>query len=471
MNCSIHATKFDVSIMLRFTLDYKVKEGEDAYLNQTGTPMPAKDLIVVQVIAHRGDGTSTISPQNGGVVRDVPTVSLEKIGGRFHINTFVMKDGKDILSLNLSYSNENSIIGIENVSNPGQHLMLNGIVCGGKKKKNQRQHCVVLEQERRKLEKDGEPMPGRWSVTDPATGKEHILHDPTFFVNQLFELPDQIQFEFDTHMMGQRSPKALAPLIANCEARSLRNRAVWLYLDNMKMKVRSEASSTAVFAKAEELRGTKEWDQHARRTGARGQTLAEIGDPRIGLDPAPSRSVSRRFAHEAAHEDGILDNNMRDAIIQLAPVELVKRLMDSMNLHIQPSGTKPMFKYLKQTTAKKPKTHFSGEKLMGKRAWRRHRLISDLIPLTQDDEELRAFVETWHLNAMVGYLPGGVSMEMADGWEWITKSMMLQYEWLAITRDHRLLKACSITYVAFLFVFTDLCLCVFGRDPGCRHIF
>ena len=57
MNCSIHATNFDVSIMLRFILDYKVKEGEDAYLNQTGTPMPAKDLIVVQVIAHRGDGT------------------------------------------------------------------------------------------------------------------------------------------------------------------------------------------------------------------------------------------------------------------------------------------------------------------------------------------------------------------------------------------------------------------------------
>ena len=82
---------------------------------------------------------------------------------------------------------------------------------------------------------------------------------------------------------------------------------------------------------------------------------------------------------------------------------------------------------------------------MQKDHWRRNRMIHDLIPLCDGDSEMVSFVETWHVFVMIETMPSGVSVDMVEGWLAIGSSLMIQFEHLAVTRNPKLLKKCSIT--------------------------
>ena len=424
-----------------FTLDYKVTDGELCYYNEQQTPKQPEDLELVYCIKADASrpGMSSIRRQNGAFAM-VPATCLEKKGGRFHVNYVVMKDGKDVLSLTRGYNNVNAIAALTNTASMRNSCFLLGVQSGGRKKKNQRAHCVILEQQRRQMEKEGAEMQFRGQVK--SGGRLHVFHHARIHANYFFDLPDQIQFEFDAHMKAQRSIKALSPLM-DCTARSLSHRSLWLHSDNRRAKMRSENASRAIFAAAEEARGTDRWDAVSRASGAKGLTIAEAGDPRFGLDPDPSMSVWSRMAHETYHEKGIICNSFRDAFISLAPPKLREQLSQRPSVTIQPVGTKPMPRYVH--FSKTWKSHFAGEKLMNKDHWRRHRMILDLIPLCDGDADMTSFVETWHLFVMIDSNPRGLSMNMMEGWLVVTKSLMIQFEHLAVTRDAKLLKKCSIT--------------------------
>lgn len=430
-----------------FTLDFIVKSGESCFFNETEKPLPSQDLELVRCVDYGLEMSKILRfsrSSNGEVtgkssVVKVPSTSLEKKGGRFHLNWFQMVDGKDVLSLTRGYNNVNAIAAAINVKS--RYCFLLAIQSGGRKKKNQRAHSVVLEQQRREMKDVGVAMPFRGQVV--SGGRIHVFHDARMHANYFFDTPDQIQFEFDAWMMAQRSPMALSPLL-DCKARSLTRRSLWLRADIRRVRMRSERESRRIFAKAEAARGTPNWEAVAKATGAKGQRVAETGDPEHGLEPCSDQSVWRRIAHETYHENGIVCNSFRDALYILASPELRQQLSQRQELVIQPTGTKPMPRTVR-FKQKKWTSHFCGEKLMQKDHWRRNRMIHDLIPLCDGDSEMVSFVETWHVFVMIETMPSGVSVDMVEGWLAIGSSLMIQFEHLAVTRNPKLLKKCSIT--------------------------
>ena len=441
----------------KFTFDYKIKDDEECYLNAYDIEETPGHLLAEWVPAQRATLLFTFPDGDDGKLlavvelpdgqkRQVPYECLEKIGGRFHVNYFIMKDGKDVFDMSLCYSNENTIMAFTNVKHPRRYLTLLGVIGGGKKKKNQREHCVFLEQQQVAMAEEGELVVGRFTVIDPLTGLAHTVHNPTIFANKIFEEPDQCQWDFDAHTMGGRNPNCLATLLQNCSGWSLTNRTVHMVLDNPDVKMRSEASCKRLFKDAEALRGERGWDALAKATGAKGQTLAEIGSSVHGLKPRSDQGVWRRFAHEAMHSDGIFDTNLRAAVVSLVGKDKRKNLCMKQQLLVQPVGTKPLYRYVQYKDKKGYTAHFAGEKLMSKRHWRQHRMIYDLIPLAEGDDELIMFIETWYLHAQLEH--ADISMNMLGGWMTIAKSMMAQFEHICISRGRfDLLKTCSISYV------------------------
>lgn len=292
--------------------------------------------------------------------------------------------------------------------------MLLAVQGGGRKKKNQRAHSVVLEKQRREMQDRGAFMPFRGQVKIGT--RSFVFHSAWIFANCLFDTPDNLQFEFDGHMMGQRNTNALWSLL-QCRAWSAPHRSVWLACQNTDAKMQSEAESKAIFAKAEKARGSPSWGSVSKETGAKGMRLAETGDPAHGLEPLCDQSVWRRMAHETMHENGIVCNSFRAALVLLFGTDLRKKLALKMLLVSQPIGTKPLHRYVRFDNGTWV-SYCPGEKLMSKEHWRRNRMIHDLIPGCDGDPELLTFVETWHLFMLIEYMPGGVSFNMLDGWRY-----------------------------------------------------
>lgn len=161
--------------------------------------------------------------------------AVEKKGGQLNWNCYVLKDGKDIFSLGIPYSNTITIEVPTNVKFPRKFLTLTGMTCKGDKKKNIHARAAFHEQQALFLNTVGQVIPGRHVLF--YRGRHIVAHDIIMKRNRLHERVDHIEFGDQGVVMACRNPKSLWPFMS-FTARANGKTASYSTLDNPVIQVR-----------------------------------------------------------------------------------------------------------------------------------------------------------------------------------------------------------------------------------------
>jgi len=370
----------------------------------------------------------------------VPGMHVEKIGGQFPLNCFLMIDGTDVFnSCQTVYS---SNLMVEHLTNVREDKRRNPLyralwymTGGGTTKNNIHAREESHEVTRREAHR-GVTLDGRHTVV--FNGMPRTCHNPLLRRNEFFSNLDGPQAAKSGGTKDHRNQFTLNAWFEHSETYKIGKANVFSYLLMQNISIRPEASSQKLFEAIEAVRGTTPWATLAKATGVKHSRLAEVGNSRI--EGAPNQSTWRRICHEDLHSGGHWIDSARAMIISLMPLNLRKVLRFLHKTKRQGRGVRKNCVYIKTSSDLKTcDFNCCGEKLMDKYHWSTHYMLSDFLPYFVNDEEVTNFIKTWWLVTVLTNSPGFGLREL----EWsvvATKSMMAQFEVLAMKRSSKFLK-------------------------------
>lgn len=318
----------------KFTLDLVPKVGEAAYLDLG----PAFNSELEEVTLIGVCESSFIVLRKDGTESTVNKEDVLKISGKIQLNVVTLVDGADVIE-NLAYANLGTIEVWQNIAREHQRrpefVPAMGISAGGVKHYNVHERSVFYERQRRRLQRDGTAI-GPFTVF--MEGRVVRVHSATLYRNEFCCCMDNPEVEASAGVMGQRNPESLSPFLANFHALNTQRRSVYSYLLNQQARPVTEEESAAGFAKAEEARGTTEWEAVCKSTGFKSKTLMWHGSERHNLAPMSDRSTFLRVDHEKYHSQAIVVNLFRSFLISLLPGKRRRVLADQVKLIRQPPG-------------------------------------------------------------------------------------------------------------------------------------
>jgi hypothetical protein len=413
-----------------FTLDIVARAGENAFfITPLGDGAPQTCSVLLAESPDEPTGRYRVRLHNGDEyeVENEDRWRVQKIGGHIPINVVSFDDGAEVFKgVSMNYSNTSRTEEIQNIAK--HHRRRNelcamlGMTTGGKAHANALERTVFFEQQRRQLQDHGTTVHA--ALTVQFNGRLCTVHDAKVTRNEYLRCLDHPEAVKQGGTMGGRNSHSMDPFVENLEAVSTKTRAIYSFLLSLgDAAPMSEESSRALFAAAEELRGTPEWESNAQATGAKFQTVAEAGSKHHNLPPDPTQGSWARIAHGRMHFEGITDNTFRALVLTLAPVASRRAMSLSVKGLRQGRGTDPICSFVQvhlpptqlltycpthhtlTTLAHSPtyacthphhqvdritnaaKFNSAGEKLHQRKKWRETRMLFDLYPLFTGDSE------------------------------------------------------------------------------------
>ena len=326
----------------RFTMDITPKVGEDAMLDLGAA---FDDELVEAKIIEEQELFFVVRRKGSETLERVKKSDVHKVNGTMQLNVFVAEDSANVYE-ELQYSNMARTEFFLNVSD--SHRLREefnpvlGISAGGEKHFNVHERSAYYEKQRRALEK-GMRLENPFTVV--YNGRKVTVHSCTLHRNEVGSVLDNVEAESLGGRMGHRSKGSLSGVLENFEALSLTHRCVYSFLLNQEVAVRTRQSSDIGFKRAEEVRGTPEWDIISRETGCKFMTLQWKGSTRHGLSMQSDRSTYLRIEHEKYHAAGIVSNIFREFLLSLTTPKRRAVLAVQPRAIRQPPGARIMHLY------------------------------------------------------------------------------------------------------------------------------
>jgi len=372
----------------RFTLDIIPKVGENA-MHDLGRAF--NNELTPAIVVGEGEFHYHVRHlDDSATTHRVNKEDIFKVHGTLPLAVVTAEDGSEVYG-DMQYSNMGKVEMFVNISDKHRRreefLVPLAISAGGTKHYNVSQRGIWQAKQAEDLAKNGAHV-GPFTVW--VGSRKVTVHSATLYRNEICKVMDNPEVANSAGVIDQRNPCSLRPFLADFEAFSTQRKCVYTYLLNQEAKPRKRHSSDMGFESAHQLLGTQEWVAHSKATGFKFQPVQWVGDHEAGLEGNPDQCNWLRVEHEKLHATGIIVKNMREFLLSLVPPKRRSLLASQPHAIRQPPGTQPihpLIKINKKDGAVQMNT--AGEKLHQKLGWVRQRMLFDLLPMFEGDEQVK----------------------------------------------------------------------------------